>query len=272
MPSCGTVPEGPGFEGPNFGNSTVGVFARAVADIDLVMEIIGGGRCKNPCIASNAEEGALRQLRLGFSPDLGLATLIEQDVAQTVSTAVDRLRDDGFPIHRMTPRWPEFTSESRIDALEKSALAAIYGNEYQQNKALFDPDVANQIRLGLELSGVDVANALRFRKELHMHFVACFESVDVLLSPTTPVTAWPLSENWPSVIDGKQANARDHAVFTWMINQVFAPACSIPCGTDNKGLPVGLQIIAPRFADRRVLATAKHLERTISDTLQPFPD
>lgn len=269
MPSCGTVPEGPGFEGPDFGNSTIGVFARTVADIDLAMGVIGESEHIIPGIAENASS---RPLRLGFSPNLGLAVSVDKDVARTVSAAVDRLRDNGLPVHPITPRWPEFTSEARIAALEKSALAAIYGAQYQQNKERFDPDVAQQIREGLKLKGVDVANALRFRKELHTHFVACFETIDVLLCPTAPVTAWPLSENWPSVIGGNKANARDHAAFTWMINQVFAPACSVPCGTDNKGLPVGLQIIAPRFADHRVLATARHLERLINDTLLPFLD
>ncbi|PHS47513.1 MULTISPECIES: amidase [Marinobacter] len=271
MPSCGTVPEGPGFEGPDFGNSTIGVFARTVGDIDLVMGIIGEGGRMDPGSAGSVNSGSSRPLRLGFSPDLGLAALIEPDVARSVSAAVDRLRDDGLSVLTMTPRWPKSTSESRIGALEKSALAAMYGAQYQQNKAQFDPDVADQIREGLELTGVDVANALRFRKELHVHFIACFESIDVLLCPTAPVTAWPLSEAWPSIIDGKKANARDHAAFSWMINQVFAPACSVPCGTDNKGLPVGLQIIAPRFADQRVLTIAKHLERLNDYTFLPLP-
>lgn len=271
MPSCGTVPEGPGFEGPDFGNSTIGVFARTVGDVDLVMGVIGEGGGVDRRSASRTEKDPARPLRLGFSPDFGLADLVEPDVARVVSAAVDRLRDDGLSVLTVTPRWPEFTSESRIDAVEKSALAAIYGAQYYQNNAQFDPDVADQIREGLELTGVDVANALRFRKELHAHFVACFETIDVLLCPTTPVTAWLLSETWPSTIDGKKANARDHAVFTWMINQVFAPACSVPCGTDNKGLPVGLQIIAPRFADHRVLATARHLERLLGDTFLPSP-
>lgn len=269
MPSCGMVPEGPGFEGPDFGNSTIGIFARAVRDVELAMAIIGEAANVDPGESSRAKDGAPRSLRLGFSPDLGLAALVEPDVARSVSAAVDRLRDDGLSVHWMAPRWPEFTSESRIDALEKSALAAIYGSQYQQNKAQFDPDVADQISEGLELTGVDVANALRFRKELHVHFVDCFETIDVLLCPTTPVTAWPLSETWPSTIDGKKANARDHAVFSWMINQVFAPACSVPCGTDNQGLPVGLQIIAPRFADHQVLAIAGHLESLIGETFLP---
>jgi len=271
MPSCGTVPEGPGFEGPDSGNSTIGVFARAVADVELVMGVIGEAGHIDPGSVGRARDGSPRPLRLGFSPDLGLAALLEPDVVRSVSAAVDRLRDDGLAVHEVTPRWPEFISESRIDALEKSALAAIYGTQYRQNKAQFDPDVADQIRKGLELTGVDVANALRFRKQLHVHFVACFETIDVLLCPTTPVTAWLLSEAWPSKIDGKKASVRDHAVFTWMINQVFAPACSVPCGIDCKGLPVGLQIIAPRFADHRVLATARHLERLVGDTLPPFP-
>lgn len=269
MPSCGTVAEGSGFEGPEFGNSTIGVFARTVSDVGLAMSVISDGSPDGRSLATIVEGGAAQALRVGFSPDLGLASLIEPDVSQSVSSAVDRLSDSGVSVHRITPQWPEHTCESRIEALERSALAALYGSAYRQSKSQFDPDVADQIRDGLALSGVDVANALRFRKDLSRHFTALFETVDVLLCPTTPVTAWLLSEPWPSRIDGQKAGARDHAIFSWLINQVFAPACSMPCGLDRQGLPIGLQIIAPRFADPQVLTMAKHLENLIDRSFLP---
>lgn len=274
MPSSGTVPSDDSFQAPAFGNNTIGVFARVVEDIVLAMEIIspqplasnssGKRDSNNRTVPDRALRGSLK---IGFSEDLGLRCQVESDVARSVSAAVERLRKSGADITRVVPAWPDGTDESRIEALEQAALAALYGKQYQQNSEPFHPEVGAQIQAGLNLSGVDVADALFFREELLACLTACFDKIDVLLCPTAPVTAWKLTEPWPSAINGSPAGPRDHAVFTWIINQVFAPACSVPCGLDDKGLPVGIQVIAPRFCDSLVLEMSKRLQEV---TTEPF--
>lgn len=278
MPSCGTVPSDNSFKEPAFGNSTIGVFARDVDDIELTMETIS---LPSPSCASKQpwsetvhnrshdERASSSSLSIGFSEDLGLKCCVERDVAHSVAEAVQRLRNRGFTVSRVNPTWPERSDESRIEALEQAALASLYGQQYLRNSDTFDPDVGCQIQAGLDLSGVDVANALFFREELQSHFCQWFDNVDVLLCPTTPVTAWCLSEPWPSLISGRPAAPRDHAVFTWALNQVFAPACSVPCGVDEKGLPVGIQVIAPRFCDDNVLAISHQLQEVTAELLRP---
>ncbi|WP_369335954.1 amidase family protein, partial [Halomonas sp. ND22Bw] len=77
--------------------------------------------------------------------------------------------------------------------------------------------------------------------------------------PTTPVTAWPLDQLGPPVIGGRPAGPRGHAAFTPLFNYCGVPACSVPAGT-VRGLPVGLQVVAPRYEDARVLQCARGIE------------
>jgi aspartyl-tRNA(Asn)/glutamyl-tRNA(Gln) amidotransferase subunit A len=265
MPTCGTLPALPGFPEPAFGNNTIGVIARDVLDVERVMGILrqsprdyssgpgGDSSCLEP---RERRSGPATDLRIAFSADLGLAKLIEPEVAQSVSDAVTRLRSTGVCVVDKTPGWPQGTTEARIEVLEQVALAALYGALYRSGPELFDEDVGAQIRDGLAATGVDVANALFFRERLQDCFTDFFSDTDVLLCPTTPVTAWPISQPWPNRIDGQRAQPRDHAVFTWIVNQVFAPACSVPCGFDRNGLPIGIQVIAPGGCDLNVIEVA----------------
>jgi aspartyl-tRNA(Asn)/glutamyl-tRNA(Gln) amidotransferase subunit A len=74
------------------------------------------------------------------------------------------------------------------------------------------------------------------------------------------VTAWPLGQLGPPVIGGRPAGPRGHAAFTPLFNAAGVPACSVPAGL-VRGLPVGLQVVGPRFEDARVLGLAAAIER-----------
>jgi aspartyl-tRNA(Asn)/glutamyl-tRNA(Gln) amidotransferase subunit A len=89
-----------------------------------------------------------------------------------------------------------------------------------------------------------------------------FESFDLLLCPTAPVTAWPIEQVGPPVIGGLPAGPRGHAAFTPLFNHCGVPACSAPAGL-VRGLPVGLQIVGARHDDARVLQMAALFERLL---------
>jgi aspartyl-tRNA(Asn)/glutamyl-tRNA(Gln) amidotransferase subunit A len=75
------------------------------------------------------------------------------------------------------------------------------------------------------------------------------------------VTAWPLGQLGPPMIGGRPAGpARGHAAFTPLFNAAGVPACWCRAGT-VRGLPVGLQVVGPRFEDARVLGLAAAIER-----------
>ena len=69
------------------------------------------------------------------------------------------------------------------------------------------------------------------------------------------VVSWPVDQLGPPTIGGLPAGPRGHAGYTPLVNYCQAPACSVPAGLVD-GLPIGLQIVGPRYADARVLQFA----------------
>jgi aspartyl-tRNA(Asn)/glutamyl-tRNA(Gln) amidotransferase subunit A len=82
---------------------------------------------------------------------------------------------------------------------------------------------------------------------------------DLLVTPTTATTAFPIGLRWPE--DGP---GRDWSPFAFPFNLTGQPAASVPVGVTGEGLPVGLQIVGGRLADSTVLRAAHALERLLA--------
>jgi aspartyl-tRNA(Asn)/glutamyl-tRNA(Gln) amidotransferase subunit A len=88
-----------------------------------------------------------------------------------------------------------------------------------------------------------------------------FDRHDVLVTPTTAVAAFPLTWDFPPEIAGRRLESQlDWYPFTYPFNLTGHPAVSVPCGWTPDGLPIGLQIVGPRFAEPVVLRVAATLE------------
>lgn len=260
-PSYGAIPYGPGFTEPFFGLSVIAPIAATVADIALAFEVMEGIDPRDPDSASIAQEPAdIAGLRIAFSPRLGLDVAVDDAVANGVVSAVERLAAAGLRVMRDDPVWPAGATEEAIMPLQHAGLAALHGNTFRKDPAVFDPDIANQIEQGLSWSGAEVAGALVASAAIAKAFAAFLGEIDLLLTPTVPCVAWPLTQLGPNTIGGKAVSPRAHAAFTPFVNHARLPAISIPCGTDRCGLPFGLQIIAARGQDRTLLEAAQEIE------------
>ncbi|MEE1110737.1 MAG: amidase family protein, partial [Alphaproteobacteria bacterium] len=96
--------------------------------------------------------------------------------------------------------------------------------------------------------------AARVRRMLADSFNSAFEQCDLILCPSSAGTAMPLDSD----LSPLEYYALD--LFTVAMNLVGVPACSVPAGLAQNGLPLGLQVIGRRFDDMRVLQLAKHIE------------
>jgi aspartyl-tRNA(Asn)/glutamyl-tRNA(Gln) amidotransferase subunit A len=137
--------------------------------------------------------------------------------------------------------------------MQEAGLAAFYGN------AAADPDVVALIEAGRRRSGAEIAECVLKREALAASLARFFERFDLLLAPTAPVTAWPIPQLGPTHIGGRPVGPRAHAAFTPLFNYCGVPACSVPAGL-VRGLPVGIQVIGPRFRDGVVLRYARYVE------------
>jgi amidase len=130
--------------------------------------------------------------------------------------------------------------------------------EYLNDTERLEPNLKGNIEAGLKLTISEVAGAERKRAELWNRWRTLFERFDLLLTPTTPVPPFPVEQNYPHTIAGrKMTNYIDWIASTFLVTLSSLPAASVPCGLTAAGLPIGLQIIGPRFAEPKILAMAK---------------
>jgi aspartyl-tRNA(Asn)/glutamyl-tRNA(Gln) amidotransferase subunit A len=281
-PSAGAIAHPIGFAEPVFGNSVVGLMARTVEDVAALFDAVAGADPRDPlCVAgampspvSGHLQNTLKGMRIAFSPRLGLDVMVDPDVAAATARAAGWLRDARADVIEADPQWPQGTSEDALMPLQLSGLAAIHGEAFRQNPGLFDPDIGAQIERGLSLSGAQVASALLHREALYRSLAEFFSRFDLLLTPTTPCVAWPLQDLGPRTIAGQPVSPRAHAAFTPIFNHVYAPACSVPIALDRQGLPIGAQLVAPRWHDAAVLQAAWHLQAASPARFRrplPFP-
>jgi aspartyl-tRNA(Asn)/glutamyl-tRNA(Gln) amidotransferase subunit A len=117
--------------------------------------------------------------------------------------------------------------------------------------------------MGRLVSAPDYLQAERFRQRLGQQFAVIFDSVDVIVSPTLPLTAWPVGEREVS-IDGQCESV---LAVSWRLtypwNLLGLPAISLPCGVDARGLPIGLQIAGPALGEALILRCAVSAERSV---------
>lgn len=274
-PTFGLIPCGPGFDEPNFGLSVIGQLARNVADAAAMFRLLqayDGSDWGSQPVPPQAVvlDPPPRTLRIAWSPDFGCGFAVDDAVRAALQALVDGLRADGWQIADAAPTWPAGTREYPLIKLQHAGLAALHGAALDADPTQIDPDLAAQIRTGRTVSGVEIAEVLLLREQLHAAFARFFadDGHDLLLTPTTPVTSWPVDQLGPPMIGGRPAGPRGHACFTPLVNYAQAPACSVPAGLVN-GLPIGLQVIGPRYADARVLQFAAVVEQHIGPTPHP---
>ena len=266
-PSGGAIPYGLGFSEPFFGTSCICPIARTVADAAGAFEVMAGRDPRDPHSADTdpAAPFDIRTIRMALTPKWGLDVPVDADVADVIASVFAHLSAQGWHTSALDPVWPAGAAETGLSPIQHAGLAAIHGAAFAAHLDAIHPDVAGQILAGLDFSGADVVKALLLSEEVARASAAFFahHQVDVLIGPTTPCTAWSVDQLGPPTIGGVAVGPRGHAVFTPLFNHARQPAISIPCGYDHHGLPVGLQLVAPRGKDWQLLAIAAAIEQML---------
>jgi len=259
--SAGAIPNPFGFGGaygPLYG--VTAPMGRTVADAKVIFEVMVGPDRRDPHSVALLDAPPPSTPRIAYSPRLGLGVAVDADVMSAVDTAVEKLRGAGWKIEAADIAWPEGTGETAFSAVNAAALALLHGEREARDKTLFGDNVTGLIERGRTLRGTDVVAAFRFADACARAVAQFFTDYDYLLTPTTACVSWPVEQVYPKVIENKEVSARSHAVFTPLFNLALVPGISVPCGAGRDGLPVGLQIVAPRLHDRPLLAMAQRAE------------
>jgi aspartyl-tRNA(Asn)/glutamyl-tRNA(Gln) amidotransferase subunit A len=125
----------------------------------------------------------------------------------------------------------------------------------------FGRTFAAGLRAALRVEAPAWGEMARKRMQLNDWCTSVFEEVDFLLTPTVPYDPPPAKGPFPAETEGRRQRGAAVAVFTIPFNWSWHPAATVRAGLSKRGLPIGLQIVAPRHRDDLVLRAALAYER-----------
>jgi aspartyl-tRNA(Asn)/glutamyl-tRNA(Gln) amidotransferase subunit A len=271
---------------------TVGTFTRSVRDAAVLLAAIAG-RDHRDATSLADEPGdylagidrGVEGLRVGVIRD-AFGEGVQPDVAASVRAAVDRLAALGAEVSEVDLPHAEYALSAYylIAPSEASSNLARYdgvryglrveGDDsiammFATRGAGFGPEVKRRIMLGtyaLSAGYYDAyyGQAQKVRTLIIQDYAAAFASVDVLVSPTSPTTAFRIGEK----ADDPMAMYLND-IFTIPANLAGVPAISVPCGLDSAGLPIGLQLTAPALDEATLFRAGAALESDLGLDLRP---
>ena len=265
-PSFGRVPSWP--VGNTDQVSHNGPMTRTVGDAALMLKVMSGPHPWDHYSLEAPPENYPAQLRKGikglkvaYSPDLGHAR-VDPEVAALVAAGLDAFADLGCEVEQVGEADLAFAKEGPelIRFFWAVHETAGYGRLLPEWEDKLDPGLVACIKAGDGFSALDYM-AMRARKLAYMEAWHRFmDRYDLLVTPAVSVAAFPADrlnpEHWPQ----HEWDWVQWAEFSYPFNFSGQPAASIPCGFTQAGLPVGLQVVGPRFNDLRVLQAAAAFE------------
>jgi aspartyl-tRNA(Asn)/glutamyl-tRNA(Gln) amidotransferase subunit A len=271
-----------------------GPLGRSAADLALLLNVMTGHDPRDSTSLDRPKEDYARALeppldglRIGLPREyFGAGT--EPGVLGCVRAAIAWFESQGartvpielpntalaVPVYYVLAPAEASSNLSRIDGVRYGHRARDYADlmdMYRRTRAEgFGAEVQRRILVGTYVLSHGYYDAYylkaqKVRRLIARDFAAAFEQCDLIMGPTTPTTAFAIGAK---VDDPVQMYLND--IFTIPAPLAGLPALSIPCGLDAKGLPVGLQIMGPHFAEARMLGAA-HRYQQASDWHRRVP-
>jgi aspartyl-tRNA(Asn)/glutamyl-tRNA(Gln) amidotransferase subunit A len=260
-PSFGRVPAYP--LSPFGTVSHLGPHTMSVADAALMMNVLKQPDARDwtslPADASDYLDGlddGIAGLRVAFSPTLGYADNVDPEIAAAVSAAVDELAQLGAHVEVVDPGFVDPLDITT--GLWFTGAWTLWNQLSVQQQEVTDPDFAAEAALGSELSNLDVQRLNLRRGELGSLMRRFMMRFDLLVTPAVAVPAFEARPAGHSPLD--PVSMLGWTPFSYPFNLTQQPACTIPCGLTRAGLPIGLQLVGPMFADALVLRAARAYE------------
>ena len=263
---------------------TPGPITRTVDDAALMLSAMAGHDAKDSTSSTNGFTctaplepilGDGKKLRVGIIKEFSdvkisedMKTLFEKRIsdlksmgAEIVEVSIPNILDALAAYYIIAPA--EASSNlARYDGMRYGLRVEghdIYDTFKKTRAAGFGDEVKRRMIIGtavLSSESYDVyfMQAARVRRMIADSFNAAFEQCDLIVCPSSAGTAMPLASD----LSPLEYYALD--LFTVAMNLAGVPACSVPCGLAANGLPLGMQVVGPRFEDMHVLQLAKHIE------------
>ena len=263
----------------------VGVFTKDVEDCAMLINVIAGHDEKDTTSVDVGEKDYtqclgkdIKGLKIGVPKEF-YGEGINEEVKQSLLAAIEEYKKIGAELEEFSLVLAELSLATyyiiscaeassnlgRYDGIRYGHRAKNYSNlrELFKNSRSegFGEEVKRRIILGTYVlsSGYYDAyykKAQQVRTLVSNKFNEAFKKYDVILTPTSPTTAFKLGEKSSNPLEMYLSD-----ICTVSVNIAGLPGISIPCGLDSKGLPIGMQLIGKRFDEETIIKVAHAYEK-----------
>ena len=272
-PSPGLIPSSPNLSGlPAL--STLGPIAGSTKCLTYLLDAQMGNfdrKKGNKFIFSKMiDQKPKKEIRLAWLDNFRDCYAYEQGVRSVCQRFLKSLHHKDIKIDEVSPKfsaakvwdsWTTLRSQSINFDLEKYYLK----NETRTN---LKPEIIWEIEKGRALSDDDIDKALSYRRDWVAFLHSFFEEYDFFLLPSAQVFPFSIKTLYPTEIAGIKMDTY-HRWMEVVIPSSLAglPVISIPCGYNQEGLPMGMQLVGGFNADLKVLTTANYFDKILKGTV-----
>jgi len=240
-----------------------GPMARSVRDVAILLQAIAGYDPEDAWSVDMPVEdylsspiSSLQGWRIALAADdyFTNTEFVDGEVLQAVQKAAQVFEDLGARVEQVP--FPYAHDAAMANGLMTPADAAAFHHQrLSDNPQGFGQDVLKRLQTGAAYTSTEYSLARRMQTILRCKFNEFFNDYDLLLTPTTPITA-PIRGSADAV-----ERARLLTRFTAPFNLTGLPALSVPCGWSSEKMPIGLQIVSKQWADARILLAGEIYEQ-----------
>jgi len=265
-PTQGRIPWGPEEMLRCSATIVSGPLTRSVADAALWLDVTVGPHPADPFSLPHpglsyleAIQRSPRVLRIAYNPTLGYARM-ETHVRREVEAALRALEGVGHHVEPIDRGIPDVVLDwARLMASEDLAYLTPWLGDSEH---LLDEGYRPGLELARQTTPADMGPVLRVRMQLVRYLEQLFSEFDLLATPTVPTVAFPAEGPLPIEVEGQFiATAGGGIAYTYPFNFSGNPAISLRAGLSDDRLPVGLQLVAPRFREDLLLQVAAQYEQ-----------
>jgi len=262
---------------------SIGPFANNSYDLSLLLEVLSGHDEKDSTSSplpvpqfSKIKNDTDTIKRIGI-PKEYFGEGLQREIRESINNLISQLKENGFEIKEISLPHSEFTiatyyilttaeassNLARYDGAkygyrskESNNLENLYRNSRSEG---FGDEVKRRIMLGTYVlsSGYYDAyykKAQKVRRMIQKDFIDAFEEVDLILTPTSPYTAFDIGAKISHPMEMYLGD-----IYTTSANLAGIPGINIPHGFDEQNMPIGIQFLANQFKEENLVAIANYI-------------
>jgi aspartyl-tRNA(Asn)/glutamyl-tRNA(Gln) amidotransferase subunit A len=242
-----------------------GPLTRTVKDAALYLDCVAGYHPADPQsvprpdgLFVNCLNTVPKGLRIAFSPDLGFIR-VKKSVLHQVEQAAACFEEIGQHVECWEAKFPD-VEKAWYNLMALELYSQLQG-EMNKNRDQLGRGLVEFASQGRSLSLEDCIEAQKIRTEFNRRLWELFDQFDLLITPATSTEAYAAEGPPPHEIDGQTVSQLTVAACTYPFNLSGHPAVSVRAGFTEAQLPVGLQIVGPRYREDLVLQMAHAYEQ-----------